>query len=76
MLVLTRKKGQSVMIGEDIEITVADIQGDQIRLAIKAPRNVAIHRKEIFLEIREENARAAEVKAVPLGDLLKNSKKP
>jgi len=61
MLVLTRKKGQSIMVGEDIEITVVDIQGDQIRLGIEAPRNVAIHRKEVFTEIQEENKIAAEV---------------
>ncbi|WP_149678228.1 carbon storage regulator CsrA [Thermoclostridium caenicola] len=55
MLVLTRKKGQSVMIGHDIEISLIDIQGDQVRLGIKAPRSVAVHRKEIYEEIRSEN---------------------
>jgi len=47
MLVLTRKKGQSIMVGEDIEITIVDIQGDQVRLGIEAPKTVAIHRKEV-----------------------------
>ncbi|MEG6612750.1 carbon storage regulator CsrA [Pseudoclostridium thermosuccinogenes] len=61
MLVLTRKKGQSIMIGEDIEITIVDIQGDQVRLGINAPKNVAIHRKEVFVEIQEENRIAADV---------------
>jgi carbon storage regulator len=55
MLVLTRKKGQSVMIGHDIEISLIDIQGDQVRLGIKAPKSVAVHRKEIYEEIRREN---------------------
>ena len=55
MLVLTRKKGQSLMIGNDIEISLVDIQGDQVRIGINAPKSVPIHRKEIFEEIREEN---------------------
>jgi len=70
MLVLTRKKGQSIMIGEDIEITVVDIQGDQIRLGIEAPKNVAIHRKEVFIEIQEENRKAAEVNPEKLRGIL------
>lgn len=70
MLVLTRKKGQSIMIGNDIEIAVVDIQGDQVRLGINAPKNVAIHRKEVFLEIQEENKKAAEVKPEMLGEIL------
>ena len=55
MLVLTRKKGQSLMIGNDIEISLVDIQGDQVRIGINAPKSVPIHRKEIFEEIRDEN---------------------
>ena len=54
MLVLSRKKGQSIMIGSDIEISIVDIQGDQIRLGIEAPRNITIHRKEVFEEIIKE----------------------
>jgi carbon storage regulator len=49
------------MVGEDIEITIVDIQGDQVRLGINAPKNVAIHRKEVFVEIQEENRIAADV---------------
>lgn len=60
MLVLTRKKDQTIVINDNIEITVLDIQGDQVRLGINAPRNVAIHRKEVFLEIQEENRKAAD----------------
>ncbi len=59
MLVLSRKKGQSIMIGHDIEISVIDVQGEQIRLGINAPRDVTIHRKEIFEEIIQENKQAA-----------------
>jgi len=72
MLVLTRKKEQSIVINDDIEITIIDVQGDQVRIGINAPRSVSIYRKEIFLEIQEENKRAAEVKNVSLKDLLKS----
>ena len=58
MLVLTRKKGQALMIGHDIELSVIDIQGDQVRIGITAPKNVPIHRKEIYEEIRKENLSA------------------
>ena len=61
MLILARKKDESIMIGDDIEITVVDIQGDQIKIGISAPKNVAIHRKEVFLEIKEENLRAVNI---------------
>lgn len=71
MLVLTRKKGQSIVISDNIEITILDVQGDQVRIGINAPRSVSIHRKEIFLEIQEENRKAAEVKNVSLDKLLK-----
>ena len=61
MLVLTRKKGQSLMIGQDIEISIVDIQGDQVRLGITAPKTVSIHRKEVFEEIQQENRQASKV---------------
>ncbi len=71
MLVLSRKKGQGIMIGDNIELTIIDIQGDQVRLGIDAPKNVSIYRKEIFLEIQEENKKAANVGVVDLGSILK-----
>ncbi len=64
MLVLSRKKGQSIMIGHNIEISIIDVQGEQIRLGINAPRDVTIHRKEVFEEIIQENKQAA---ATPIG---------
>ncbi len=73
MLILSRKKEQSIMIGNDIEIVVIDIQGDQVKLGINAPKNVSIHRKEVFLEIQEENKKAANVKKIALKDLLKKN---
>jgi len=58
MLALSRKLGETIVIGDDIELTVLDIQRDQIKLGIKAPRTVPIHRKEIYLQIQEENKAA------------------
>jgi carbon storage regulator len=61
MLVLTRKTGEAIQIGDDIEITVLSVQGDQIKLGINAPKNVEIHRKEIYLSIQESNNEAASI---------------
>lgn len=58
MLVLTRKKGETIIIQNGIEITVVDVKGQQIRLGIKAPEDVSILRKEVFDAIRNENAAA------------------
>lgn len=59
MLVLTRKPDQSIMVGNEIEITVLEVRGEQVRLGIRAPRTVTVHRKEIFEQIRQENQNAA-----------------
>ncbi|MCD8500917.1 MAG: carbon storage regulator CsrA [Bacillaceae bacterium] len=67
MLVLTRKKDQSIMIGNEIEITILNVEGDQIKLGIKAPKHIDIHRKEIYLSIQEENDQASQTTL----DLLK-----
>ena len=58
MLVLTRKVNQSIVIGEGIEVVVLEVRGEQVRLGIKAPRDVAVHRKEIFEQIQTENEAA------------------
>ncbi|WP_374721179.1 carbon storage regulator CsrA [Peribacillus tepidiphilus] len=60
MLVLTRKKNQSIVINDNIEITVLEIDGEQIKLGIQAPKSVDIHRKEVYLAIQEENSQAVE----------------
>lgn len=59
MLVLTRKKNESIIINDNIEITIVDVQGDQVRIGINAPKNVSIYRKEIYTEIKEENKKAS-----------------
>lgn len=61
MLVLSRKNKEGIMIGEDIEIKVLAIEGDQVKLGIHAPKSVEIHRKEIYIAIQEENNEAANV---------------
>jgi len=67
MLVLTRKVNQSIIIGTDIEVVVLEVRGEQVRLGIKAPRNITVHRQEIYDQILEENQAASttDVKDVP-----------
>jgi len=59
MLVLTRKEDESIMIGDDIEVKVLDLRENQVKLGIVAPREVAVHRREVYLAIQAENAQAA-----------------
>jgi carbon storage regulator len=54
MLVLSRQKDESIMIGDDVEITIVDVRGDKVRLGINAPRTVSVHRKEIYLALQKE----------------------
>ena len=61
MLVLSRQKDESIMIGDDVEITIVDVRGDKVRLGINAPRSITVHRKEIYLAIQKE--KEAEVRA-------------
>jgi len=68
MLVLSRRKGESVIIGDGIKVTVIDVRGDQIRLGIDAPRSVSVHREEIYQQVLEENAAAA--KSADIGSPL------
>ena len=60
MLVLTRKANQSIMIGDEIEVSVLSVLGEKVRLGIQAPRDVPVFRKEVFLEIQAQNVQAAE----------------
>ena len=69
MLVLSRQRDETIMIGDDIELTVVDIRGDKVRLGIKAPSHVAVHRKEIYDAIKRENEQAACLRQNELGAL-------
>ena len=54
MLILTRRVGETLMIGDDIEVTVLGVRGNQVRIGINAPKDVPVHREEVFQRIREE----------------------
>jgi carbon storage regulator len=70
MLVLSRQRDETIMIGDEIEITVVDIRGDKVRLGITAPTRIAVHRKEVYEAIRRENEQAAAFDArLESGDL-------
>lgn len=63
MLVLSRQRDESIMIGDQIKVTVVDIRGDKVRLGIEAPNNIAVHREEVYVAIqrdRSQNSAAAE----------------
>lgn len=62
MLVLAHQRDQSVVIGDNIEVTIVDVRGDKVRLGINAPKNVSVHRKEVYDAIRRENQAAAGLK--------------
>ncbi len=66
MLVLTRKSGESIRIGDDITVTVMEIRGKQVRLGIEAPAETTVHREEVYRKVQEENRLAA---AAPVGEI-------
>ena len=70
MLVLSRQRDQSVMIGEDTEVRVIDVRGDKVRLGFVAPRDVSVHRKEVYEAIRRENQAAAQVQPQDVKDVV------
>ncbi|SDX97550.1 carbon storage regulator CsrA [Salimicrobium album] len=74
MLILNRKESESITIGDDIEIKVVSVEGNQVRIGIDAPSHLDIHRKEIYIAIQEEN-RAAAAASDDLMNLLKRSQK-
>ncbi len=55
MLALTRKKGEALMVNNNVEITILEVRGDQVKIGIAAPKDVPIYRKEVYLQIQEEN---------------------
>jgi carbon storage regulator len=76
MLVLSRQRDETIMIGDDIEITIVDIRGDKVRLGITAPATIPVHRKEVYEAIQRENREAAKVKMEDLPNLPKAPGKP
>ena len=66
MLILTRKIGETIAIGDDIKIQVIEIKGRQVRLGIKAPSGMAVHREEVFRRIQEQNRQAADLNPADL----------
>lgn len=79
MLVLTRKIDESIIIGDNIRVTVVDVRGEQVKVGIDAPRSISVHREEVYREIQEENRRAASLKRDfafdKLGELMPSWKK-
>jgi carbon storage regulator len=76
MLVLSRQKDETIIIGDNIEITVVDIRGDKVRLGVSAPKEISVHRKEVYEAIRRENREAAQVKPEDLSGLGKVKPNP
>jgi carbon storage regulator len=62
MLVLSRHRDESIMIGDDVVVTIVDIRGDKVRLGIDAPQDIPVHRREVYEAIQRENQRAAQIK--------------
>ena len=71
MLVLTRKSNQSIMIGDEIEISVLAIMGEKVRIGIQAPRNIPVFRKEVYLEIKQEQAAANQGASAEVDEALR-----
>ncbi len=71
MLVLSRKKDESIIIGDDVVITVVDIKGEQVKIGVTAPKSVSIHRKEVYEAIQKENKAAAQANLTNLTGLIK-----
>ncbi len=72
MLVLSRQRDETIMIGDQVQITVVDIRGDKVRLGIDAPRNIQVHRKEVYEAIQRENQAAARLNPNELNGLVAN----
>ncbi|MCX4267778.1 MAG: carbon storage regulator CsrA [Lachnospiraceae bacterium] len=72
MLALSRKKGESIILNNDIELTILEVKGDQVKIGVNAPKSVPVYRKEVYLQIQQENREAAaEYARQSLKDLLK-----
>lgn len=72
MLVLARKKGEAIILNDNIEVVILGIEGDQVKLGINAPKNIEVHRKEVYLAIQEENISAVTNHSTEAIENLKN----
>ena len=70
MLILTRRVGESLMIGDEVTVTVLGVKGNQVRLGVNAPRTVSVHREEIFARIKAENDDGVLADSLDLGDQI------
>jgi len=71
LLVLTRKLGEKIQIGDDISIVIMEVKGKQVKLGIEAPSNIKVHRQEIYQKIQDENIRASNIEISDLSELEK-----
>ncbi|MCG8404323.1 MAG: carbon storage regulator CsrA [Phycisphaerales bacterium] len=76
MLVLSRQRDETIMIGDDVEITIVDIRGDKVRIGITAPAQIPVHRKEVYEAIKRENRAAAKIKPEDLPPDKGSQRKP
>jgi len=80
VLILTRRVGENVIVGDDIVISVIEVRGDAVRIGIQAPRSVTVHREEVWLELQKANEQAASSSdtgiAAAVEELLQNDDKP
>jgi len=76
MLVLSRQRDETIMIGDEVEITVVDIRGDKVRLGITAPRHIQVHRKEVYEAIKRENQQAAGLKPQDVSEAVQAGPPP
>lgn len=71
MLALSRKKDESIIINNDIEITILEVKGDQVKIGVKAPKSVPVYRKEIYVQMEESNKEAAKSVSADNVEILK-----
>lgn len=76
MLVLSRHREESIMIGDDVVITIVDIRGDKVRLGIAAPQDIPVHRQEVYDAIKRENEKAARMQPAEIREVGTPSAKP
>ena len=76
MLVLSRQRDETIMIGDEVEITVVDIRGDKVRLGITAPRHIQVHRKEVYDAIKRENQQAANLSPQDVSEVIETDAGP